>query len=114
MVPLAWALRASGHDVRMASQPELVPTMRASGLPFTAVGRDVDVTAPPSRPPERTSGAGSRGPGADEAAAGLIGPGVGPAADEARSMFRAIWASRTLARPSGLALYGQVAAAMVD
>ena len=42
MVPLAWALRAAGHEVRMTSQPDLLPTLRASGLPVTAVGQDVD------------------------------------------------------------------------
>ncbi|HZN74657.1 MAG TPA: glycosyl transferase family 28, partial [Micromonosporaceae bacterium] len=31
MVPLAWALQAAGHEVRMTSQPELLPTMRRSG-----------------------------------------------------------------------------------
>jgi UDP:flavonoid glycosyltransferase YjiC (YdhE family) len=45
MVPLAWALRAAGHEVLMASQPDLLPTMRASGLPCTRVGRDLDVVA---------------------------------------------------------------------
>jgi UDP:flavonoid glycosyltransferase YjiC (YdhE family) len=44
MVPLAWALRLAGHEVRMTSQPELLPTMRASGLPVTPVGTDVDLT----------------------------------------------------------------------
>jgi UDP:flavonoid glycosyltransferase YjiC (YdhE family) len=43
MVPLAWALRAAGHEVRMTSQPELLATMRGSGLPCTAIGRDVDI-----------------------------------------------------------------------
>src|SRR5262245_56951211 len=45
MVPVAWALRTAGHEVRMASQPALLPTMCASGLQATAVGRDVDVAA---------------------------------------------------------------------
>ena len=45
MVPLAWALRAAGHEVRMTSQPELLPAMLASGLPATAVGTDLDVAA---------------------------------------------------------------------
>src|SRR5688572_28667204 len=45
MVPLAWALRAAGHEVRMASQPELLPVMRESGLPSTVVGHDVDIAA---------------------------------------------------------------------
>src|SRR5438093_215538 len=32
-VPLAWALRSAGHEVRMTSQPELLTTMLNSGLP---------------------------------------------------------------------------------
>ncbi|MET8005453.1 nucleotide disphospho-sugar-binding domain-containing protein [Nonomuraea glycinis] len=42
MVPLAWACRAEGLDVRVASQPELTSTIRATGLPAVRVGRDVD------------------------------------------------------------------------
>jgi UDP:flavonoid glycosyltransferase YjiC (YdhE family) len=45
MVPLAWTLRAAGHEVLMASQPDLLPTMRASGLPCIRIGRDLDVVA---------------------------------------------------------------------
>ncbi|MFJ2901897.1 activator-dependent family glycosyltransferase [Streptomyces sp. NPDC087212] len=37
-VPLAWALRAAGHDVRVASQPDLMDTITAAGLPATPVG----------------------------------------------------------------------------
>ena len=33
-VPLAWACRAAGHEVRMTSQPELERVMLASGLPL--------------------------------------------------------------------------------
>ncbi|ASU60996.1 activator-dependent family glycosyltransferase [Nocardiopsis dassonvillei] len=40
MTPLAWALRAAGHEVRVASQPELAPTVAATGLPFVAAGSD--------------------------------------------------------------------------
>jgi UDP:flavonoid glycosyltransferase YjiC (YdhE family) len=49
LVPLAWALRSAGHEVRMASQPGLLPAMRDSGLPATVVGRDVDVVSRYSR-----------------------------------------------------------------
>src|SRR5262249_30229195 len=42
MVPLAWALRAAGHEVRVASGPELAGTIRASGLPAVSVGTPVD------------------------------------------------------------------------
>lgn len=37
-VPLAWSLRAAGHDVRVASQPDLVDYIRQSGLPSVPVG----------------------------------------------------------------------------
>ncbi|GHC96420.1 glycosyl transferase [Nocardiopsis terrae] len=40
MVPLAWALRTAGHDVRVASQPELVDAITSTGLPAVPVGRD--------------------------------------------------------------------------
>ncbi|WP_150251042.1 activator-dependent family glycosyltransferase [Nocardiopsis deserti] len=40
MVPLGWALRAAGHEVLVASQPELEPVVRATGLPYAGVGRD--------------------------------------------------------------------------
>ena len=39
MVPLAWAARCSGHDVLVATQPELVEVVADSGLPVTSVGR---------------------------------------------------------------------------
>ncbi|RBQ20844.1 glycosyl transferase family 28 [Spongiactinospora rosea] len=39
-VPLAWALRAAGHEVRVASQPMLTDDILASGLPAVPVGTD--------------------------------------------------------------------------
>lgn len=45
MVPTAWALRAAGHDVRVAVQPALVDTVRRSGLPVAVVGSDIDIVA---------------------------------------------------------------------
>jgi UDP:flavonoid glycosyltransferase YjiC (YdhE family) len=42
MVPLAWACRASGHEVLLASQPALLAEMVRFGLPATSVGTDVD------------------------------------------------------------------------
>ncbi|WP_409493534.1 activator-dependent family glycosyltransferase [Amycolatopsis sp. cmx-11-12] len=38
MVPLAWALRTAGHEVRVASQPDLVPTITQTGLTAVPVG----------------------------------------------------------------------------
>ncbi|GAA3014268.1 activator-dependent family glycosyltransferase [Streptosporangium longisporum] len=40
MVPLAWALRNAGHEVRVASQPELTDVITGAGLTAVPVGRD--------------------------------------------------------------------------
>ncbi|PBC83942.1 glycosyltransferase, activator-dependent family [Streptomyces sp. 2224.1] len=40
MVPLAWALRTAGHEVRFASQPSFAPTITQAGLTAVPVGRD--------------------------------------------------------------------------
>ncbi|MER5649375.1 activator-dependent family glycosyltransferase [Streptosporangium sp. NPDC002524] len=40
MVPLAWALRNAGHEVRVASQPELTDVVTGAGLTAVPVGRD--------------------------------------------------------------------------
>jgi glycosyltransferase (activator-dependent family) len=39
MVPLAWALRAAGHEVRVASQPFFTDTITQAGLTAIPVGR---------------------------------------------------------------------------
>ncbi|MET8756091.1 activator-dependent family glycosyltransferase [Streptomyces sp. NPDC004667] len=41
LVPLAWALRAAGHEVRVASQPALTEVINGSGLTAVPVG-DLD------------------------------------------------------------------------
>ncbi|MEV6823266.1 hypothetical protein AB0M72_31415, partial [Nocardiopsis dassonvillei] len=48
MVPLAWALQAAGHEVRIASQPELAPTITATGLTAVPVGKDHSLWRIPS------------------------------------------------------------------
>ncbi|WP_188193687.1 activator-dependent family glycosyltransferase [Nonomuraea sp. SYSU D8015] len=40
MVPLGWALRTAGHEVRVASQPDLAEGIADSGLTAVPVGRD--------------------------------------------------------------------------
>ncbi|MBH1935797.1 hypothetical protein I5Q34_16220 [Streptomyces sp. AV19] len=46
MVPLAWALRASGHEVRVAGTPALAAAATGCGLPAVALGHDgVDALA---------------------------------------------------------------------
>jgi len=42
MVPLAWALRAAGHEVLVAGQPALLGEIARAGLPAVAVGDNVD------------------------------------------------------------------------
>lgn len=44
MVPLAWACRAAGHEVRVAAPPGLESVIVRAGLTPARVGRDVDVT----------------------------------------------------------------------
>ncbi|SEE65035.1 glycosyltransferase, activator-dependent family [Streptomyces sp. 2112.3] len=39
MVPLAWALRTAGHEVRFAGQPSFAPTITQAGLTAVPVGR---------------------------------------------------------------------------
>lgn len=43
LVPLAWALRGAGHDVRVAHQPCLGQAVRESGLTSVVVGTDMQV-----------------------------------------------------------------------
>lgn len=43
LVPLAWALRGAGHDVRVAHQPCLSRAVRESGLNSVVVGSDMQV-----------------------------------------------------------------------
>ena len=42
LVQLAWACRSAGHEVLVASQPELLDEIIRTGLPGVAVGADVD------------------------------------------------------------------------
>jgi glycosyltransferase (activator-dependent family) len=42
MVPLAWALRTAGHEVRVASQPGFASVITQAGLTAVPVGRDTD------------------------------------------------------------------------
>ncbi|WUH98259.1 activator-dependent family glycosyltransferase [Spirillospora sp. NBC_00431] len=41
-VPLAWAMRASGHDVRMAAQPDVAADIAAAGLTAVLVGDPIN------------------------------------------------------------------------
>ncbi|GLZ36300.1 glycosyl transferase [Lentzea sp. NBRC 105346] len=44
MVPLAWALRACGHEVLVAGQPDVLPVARSAGLSTVDVGEPADLT----------------------------------------------------------------------
>lgn len=44
MVPLGWALRCAGHDVRFATQPGLTEYIAESGLTVNTIGRDNRLT----------------------------------------------------------------------
>lgn len=58
MVPLAWALRAAGHEVLVASQPSLLPAIGRAGLTGVAVGPDV---GSPAQVAETVRNAGGSG-----------------------------------------------------
>ncbi|MET8005442.1 nucleotide disphospho-sugar-binding domain-containing protein [Nonomuraea glycinis] len=45
VVPLAWAMRAAGHEVVIAGQPALLPEVERSGHLGVACGEDVDLGA---------------------------------------------------------------------
>lgn len=45
LVPLGWAARAAGHEVVVASQAALIPTITDSGLPAVEVGKNLDFRA---------------------------------------------------------------------
>ncbi|MEV5341643.1 nucleotide disphospho-sugar-binding domain-containing protein [Streptomyces sp. NPDC052676] len=67
MVPLAWALRAAGHEVRVAAPPGIAAQVTAAGLPYAQVGRDLDAVARireyiPGRAPAAPSVPQGRGP----------------------------------------------------
>jgi UDP:flavonoid glycosyltransferase YjiC (YdhE family) len=45
MVPLTWALRAAGHEIRIAGQPGTAAAVKNSGMTVATVGRSYDFTA---------------------------------------------------------------------
>ncbi|SCG58642.1 activator-dependent family glycosyltransferase [Micromonospora halophytica] len=47
LVPLAWALRTAGHEVRVASPPELTETITQAGLTAVAVERSGPIDTDP-------------------------------------------------------------------
>lgn len=62
MVPLAWALRSDGHDVRVAHLPAMTSAVVSSGLTSVVVGSDPVITEEMrSRLPGRSGAAASAG-----------------------------------------------------
>ncbi|RZQ61159.1 activator-dependent family glycosyltransferase [Amycolatopsis suaedae] len=53
MVPLAWALRTAGHEVRVASQPRFAGTITQAGLTAVPVGHDREFWRIMSSKPDR-------------------------------------------------------------
>jgi UDP:flavonoid glycosyltransferase YjiC (YdhE family) len=45
LVPLAWAMRAAGHELVVAGQPDTVPTVRSAGLIAAEMGERFDILA---------------------------------------------------------------------
>jgi UDP:flavonoid glycosyltransferase YjiC (YdhE family) len=88
MVPLGWALRAAGHEVRVVSQPALADAITTSGLPAVVVGDDVDMTGSLERVfSEHAPAWVKRGRAGDgDASPGVAGP---PDPEQLRA-----WASR--------------------
>ncbi|NUK17888.1 activator-dependent family glycosyltransferase [Streptomyces lunaelactis] len=54
MVPLAWALRTAGHEVRVACQPSFADTVPQAGLTAVPVGNERSVWRLPQLTPEHT------------------------------------------------------------
>jgi UDP:flavonoid glycosyltransferase YjiC (YdhE family) len=44
LVPLAWALRAAGHEVLVGAQPDVIPTVRSAGLVAASAGEPFEAT----------------------------------------------------------------------
>ncbi|MUL41470.1 DUF1205 domain-containing protein [Streptomonospora sp. PA3] len=57
LVPTAWALRAAGHDVRVAHQPRLAPFVQAAGLTSAVVGPDTEIDADRRREAQKSQAA---------------------------------------------------------
>jgi UDP:flavonoid glycosyltransferase YjiC (YdhE family) len=45
LVPLAWALRAAGHDVLVVAQPDVIPAVLSAGLVAASAGEAFDIGA---------------------------------------------------------------------
>lgn len=109
MVPLAWACRATGHDVLVASQPALTDTILRTGLPAAPVGNDVDavgVFRDIVRPP-----AGQQAKGGGPRVLGLLNELAAAMVDDLITLARGWRADLIVFEPTAFA--GPLAAATV-
>ncbi|RKT54691.1 activator-dependent family glycosyltransferase [Saccharothrix australiensis] len=74
LVPLAWAFRAAGHEVRVASNPEFADTITLAGLTAVPVGRP-----------------GRAAQSAEEPAEGDVDTGLNPPYDAAEDPAKITW-----------------------
>ncbi len=63
LVPHVWALRAAGHDVRVACSADLTPAVTGAGLPAVPVGERLDFTEVAGRQVARITDEPSDGDG---------------------------------------------------
>jgi glycosyltransferase (activator-dependent family) len=56
LVPMAWALRAAGHDVRIAAQPDLTDAIVRTGLPAVTAGPELDLAGLSRKAQQRPAG----------------------------------------------------------
>jgi len=104
MAPFGWAARVHGHDVAVATTPDLVPVVRESGLPAVAVGSTMDFTGR-----YRDSARAGGGPGDPKALFGLV---AGSMVDDLVAYARwwrpdlVVWEPTTFAAPVAAAAVG--------
>ncbi|MCT2585143.1 activator-dependent family glycosyltransferase [Actinophytocola gossypii] len=67
VVPVAWALQAAGHEVRVASQPDLTDAITAAGLTAVPVGDELSMGKSSDGPTSQTFRAHGGGMSADPA-----------------------------------------------
>jgi glycosyltransferase (activator-dependent family) len=65
-IPVAWALRAAGHEVCIASSPELSADITASGLTAVALGPELNQSAMAEHNREREAEAGTGAPSPED------------------------------------------------
>ncbi|MDO0926679.1 DUF1205 domain-containing protein [Streptomyces sp. TG1A-8] len=111
MAPFAWALRAAGHEVCVAAQPELVETVTRSGLPVVPVGGEVDFAARYRRRAAARPAAPDARPGDPKALFCTVADGMADDLVDFARQWRpdaVVWEPTTLAGPLAAAACGAV------